>query len=72
MIGFDADTQEAFELAYQPLPVSRGGTGDLFSAVMLQLLLVRMSLADAAQFAGYAVEGELRKEKSRYLPELAL
>lgn len=72
MIGWDAQTQEAFEIPYAPLPVSRGGTGDLFSAVLLQLLLVRMSLADAAQFAGYAVEGELRKEKSRYLPELGL
>ena len=72
MVGFDAETGEAFEILYQPLPVSRGGTGDLFSAVMLQLLLVRMPLGDAAQFAGYAVEGELRKAKSRYLPELAL
>lgn len=72
MIGFDAESGESFEIPYQPLPVSRGGTGDMFSAVMLQLLLVRMPLEDAAQFAGYAVEGELRKVKSRYLPELAL
>ena len=72
MIGYDAETGEAFEIPYEPLPVSRGGTGDLFSAVMLQLLLVRMPLGDAAQFAGYAVEGELRKAKSRILPELAL
>lgn len=72
MIGYDAETGEAFEIAYQPLPVSRGGTGDLFSAVLMQLLLVRMSLGDAAQFAGYAVEGELRREKSRYLPDLSL
>jgi len=40
--------------------------------VLLQLLLVRLSLADAAQFAGYAVEGELKKEKSRYLPDLSV
>jgi len=70
MSGFDAEMGESFEIPYEPLSVSRGGTGDLFSAVLMQLLLVRMSLADAAQFAGYAVEGELRKEKSRYLPEL--
>ena len=72
MIGFDAEVQDAFEIPYEPLPVSRGGTGDLFSAVMLKLLMVRMPLADAAQFAGYAVEGELRKEKSRILPDLSL
>ena len=72
MIGLDAETGEMFEIPNEPLPVSRGGTGDLFSAVLLQLLLVRMPLSDAAQFAGYAVEGELRKEKSRILPELAL
>ena len=72
MIGFDAETQTAFEIPYQPLPVSRGGTGDLFSAVLLSLLLVRMPLGDAAQFAGYAVEGELRKEKSKLLPDLSL
>ncbi len=72
MIGHDAQTGAPFEIEYEPLPVSRGGTGDLFSAVLLQLLLVRMSLADAAQFAGYAVEGELRREKSRYLPELTI
>lgn len=70
MIGYDTETRRTFELAYEPLPVSRGGTGDLFSAVLLQLLMVRMPLCDAAQFAGYAVEGELRKEKSRYLPEI--
>lgn len=70
MIGFDAETGDHFEIPYEPLNVSRGGTGDLFSAVLMQLLMVRMSLADAAQFAGYAVEGELRKEKSRYLPEI--
>ena len=72
MIGYDAESKEAFEIPYEPLPVSRGGTGDLFSAVMLKLLMVRMPLADAAQFAGYAVEGELRKEKSRILPDLSL
>ncbi len=72
MVGYDSETQEAFEIPYQPLPVSRGGTGDLFSAVMLKLLMVRMPLADAAQFAGYAVEGELRKERSRMLPDLSL
>lgn len=72
MIGFDAEQGESFVLPYTPLPVSRGGTGDFFSAVLLQLLLVRMPLADAAQFAGYAVEGELRREKSRILPELGL
>lgn len=72
MVGYDAETQTAFEIPYQPLPVSRGGTGDLFSAVLLALLLVRMSLGDAAQFAGYAVEGELRKEHSRILPDLSL
>lgn len=72
IIGFDAEVQDAFEIPYEPLPVSRGGTGDLFSAVMLKLLMVRMPLADAAQFAGYAVEGELRKEKSRILPDLSL
>lgn len=72
MVGYDAELGAPFELSYEPLPVSRGGTGDLFSAVMLQLLMVRMPLADAAQFAGYAVEGELRKEKSRYLPDLSV
>ena len=72
MIGYDAQAQESFEIAYQLLPGSRGGTGDFFSGVLLQLLLVRLSLADAAQFAGYAVEGELKKEKSRYLPDLSV
>lgn len=72
MIGFDAETQEYFEIPYEQLPGSRGGTGDLFSAVLLQLLMVRMPLGDAAQFAGYAVAGELRKEVSRILPDLSL
>jgi len=72
MIGFDAETQEGFEIPYTQLPGSRGGTGDFFSAVMLQLLMVRMPLCDAAQFAGYAVEGELRREKSRILPDLSV
>lgn len=72
MIGYDAEQGETFVLPYTQLPVSRGGTGDFFSAVLLQLLLVRMPLPDAAQFAGYAVEGELRREKSRMLPELGL
>lgn len=72
MIGFDAETQEYFEIPYEQLPGSRGGTGDFFSAVLVQLLMVRMPLGDAAQFAGYAVEGELRKEKSGILPDLSL
>ncbi|MBR5289256.1 MAG: bifunctional hydroxymethylpyrimidine kinase/phosphomethylpyrimidine kinase [Clostridia bacterium] len=72
MVGFDAETKESFELLYEQLPGSRGGTGDFFSAILLQLLMVRMPLSDAAQFAGYAVEGELRKENSRILPDLSL
>ena len=72
MIGFDAETQACFEIPYEQLPGSRGGTGDFFSAVMMQLLMVRMPLSDAAQFAGYAVEGELRRETSRILPDLSL
>ena len=72
MIGYDAETQACFEIPYEQLPGSRGGTGDFFSAVLMQLLLVRMPLGDAAQFAGYAVEGELRRETSRILPDLSL
>lgn len=72
MIGFDAKTGERFEIRYDALPVSRGGTGDLFSALLTDGLLAGRGLKEAARAAGEAVRMELLSSDDSVLPELAI
>lgn len=48
VVGFDADTAEYLHIPYRHVPVDFSGTGDIFSAKLLSMLLNGRSLQSAA------------------------
>lgn len=53
--GYDQDKDAYFDLNYERIPVSFPGTGDLFSAILIGLLLQDLSLEEAAKRASKAI-----------------
>lgn len=53
--GYDAKEDRYFDLAYKRVPVSFPGTGDLFSAILIGLLLQDHTLEEAAKKASKAI-----------------
>lgn len=53
--GYDAKEDRYFDLAYTRVPVSFPGTGDLFSAILIGLVLQGHCLEDAAKKASKAI-----------------
>ena len=66
VIGRTAD--EAFVLPYERVPGHRWGTGDLFTGLLIDGLLLGRTAREAARMAGAGVERQLRGEEESLLP----
>ena len=66
VIGRTAD--EAFVLPYERVPGHRWGTGDLFTGLLIDGLLLGRAAREAARMAGAGVERQLRGEEESLLP----
>ena len=58
-----------FEIPFERVPGHRWGTGDLFTALLMDGLLAGESLEDAARTAGVHVAAQLCGEEESLLPE---
>ena len=67
VIGRTAD--EAFVLPYERVPGHRWGTGDLFTGLLIDGLLLGRTAREAARMAGAGVERQLRGEEESLLPQ---
>jgi len=71
--GYDAtvgcEDGQAFEIPFERVPGHRWGTGDLFTALLLDGLVGGKTLEDAARAAGEGVARQLRGEEESLLPE---
>ena len=67
IIGYDAVRGERFSIPVTRIPGSFGGTGDLFSALLMDGLLAGRTLRDAAQEAAEAVRRELEGRTERFV-----
>lgn len=67
--GFDAETGKTFIVPFERVPGHRWGTGDLFTALLMDGLLHRLSLEEAAGTAAAHVAAQLRGEEASVLPE---
>lgn len=66
VIGRTAD--EAFVLPYERVPGHRWGTGDLFTGLLIDGLLLGRTAREAARMAGAGVARQLRGEEESLLP----
>ena len=66
VIGRTAD--EAFVLPYERVPGHRWGTGDLFTGLLIDGLLLGRTAREAASMAGAGVARQLRGEEESLLP----
>ena len=66
VIGRTAD--EAFVLPFERVPGHRWGTGDLFTGLLIDGLLLGRTAREAARMAGAGVERQLRGEEESLLP----
>lgn len=67
MVGCDAGG--SFVIGYEKVEGHRWGTGDLFTALLMDGLLMGRPLEDAAREAGVHVASQLRGEEKSLLPE---
>lgn len=69
MMGYEPKAEQGFAIRYDPVPGHRWGTGDLFTALLMDGLLCGKTLEDAARDAGVHVAAQLRGEEESLLPE---
>lgn len=67
VIGCTADG--AFVLPFERVPGHRWGTGDLFTGLLIDGLLLGRTVRDAARMASAGVERQLRGEEESLLPQ---
>jgi pyridoxal/pyridoxine/pyridoxamine kinase len=58
-----------FEIPFERVPGHKWGTGDLFTALLIDGILAGKSLETAARNAGLHVAAQLRGEEESLLPE---
>lgn len=66
-VGCEKD--RLFEIPFEKVPGHRWGTGDLFTALLMDELLMGNPLEDAARSAGQHVAAQLRGDEESLLPE---
>lgn len=69
MLGYELEKEQGFAIHYDPVPGHRWGTGDLFTALLMDGLLGGKTLEEAARTAGAHVAAQLRGEEESLLPE---
>lgn len=71
ILGYDAATGEMLTVGYDRVPgASRGGTGDLFAALVVDALLSGKSLEEATREAAAHVAAQLAGGEASLLPTL--
>lgn len=68
MVGCDVKSGDVFAIGYTPVPGHHWGTGDLFTALMIDALLAGKTLESAAREAGEHVAAQLAGEEKSLLP----
>ena len=69
VLGYDAKTGGRFAIPFERVPGRHFGTGDLFSALLTDALLRRMTLEGAAREASGTVASAIRGEGADVLPK---
>jgi len=69
MLGYEPKREQGFAIRYDPVPGHHWGTGDLFTALLMDGLLAGKTLEEAAKSAGEHVARQLRGEEESLLPE---
>jgi len=67
--GFDTEKGEGFCVPFERVPGHHWGTGDLFTALLMDAMLQGLALEEAVRAAAAHVASQLRGEEKSLLPE---
>ncbi|MGN0997488.1 MAG: PfkB family carbohydrate kinase [Candidatus Ventricola sp.] len=68
VLGFDAQSRELFTVRYDRVPGAFFGTGDLFTALLMDGLLAGKTIRESAADACAHIARQLRGEEARLIP----